>query len=165
MDSQNQTPVSPAAAASQPQGLMQKYGPLFYQLLRFGVVGVINTGVDFGVFNILIKLTGISKGAGIIPLKAGAFLVANVNSYLLNKKWTFKDNATGEGAKKFSVYLSVSIIGALINIGCVYAVTTYIDPMFGLSDKMWANVANLAATGLSLVWNFVGYKLIVFRGK
>lgn len=155
----NPTPVNP------PQSIYDKYKPLFFQLLRFGIVGGLNTGIDFAITNALSYVTGITGGSRIIPIKGIAFLAANVNSYLLNKKWTFNDHSSGEGAKKFSVYLSVSIIGALINISTVYLITTYTEPMFGLSDTKWLNVANLAATALSLVWNFVGYKLIVFRGK
>lgn len=145
--------------------LMAKYGPLLAQVIRFGVVGVLNTGIDFGILNILSYLTGITEGNRIIPLKGVAFLAANVNSYIINKKWTFKDNSSGEGAKRFSVYLSVSVIGALINIGVVYLITTHVPPQFGMSPTLWLNAANLVATGFSLIWNFVGYKLIVFRGK
>lgn len=145
--------------------LMQKYGPLAAQFLRFGIVGVLNTGIDFAILNALSWATGITKGAEVVPLKAVAFLAANINSYLLNKTWTFKDKTSGEGAKKFSIYVTVSIIGALLNLGTVYVITTYTTPMFGVSDKMWLNLANLVATAVSLIWNFVGYKLIVFRGK
>lgn len=145
--------------------LTEKYGPLAAQFLRFAVVGVLNTGIDFALLNILSYLTNITDGARIIPLKGIAFLAANVNSYFINKRWTFKDSTGGQGAKQFSVYLSVSIIGALINIGAVFLITTYIPAVFGMSDKLWLNAANLVATGLSLIWNFVGYKLIVFRGK
>jgi putative flippase GtrA len=152
-----QSPVNPT--------LTQKYGPLAAQFLRFAVVGALNTGIDFAILNVLSYLTNITDGARIIPLKGVAFLAANVNSYLINKRWTFKDKTDGQGAKQFSVYLSVSVIGALINIGAVFLITTYISPLFGMSDKLWLNVANLVATGLSLVWNFIGYKLIVFRGK
>ncbi len=158
-----QTPVT-TTTDNQSQSIMQKYGPLAAQFLRFAVVGVVNTGIDFAVFNVLVWATSTASGAGIIPLKAVAFLAANINSYLLNKKWTFKDKTEG-AAKQFSVYVSVSIIGALLNIGSVYLIATHIPPMFGMSAVLWANVANLVATGLSMIWNFVGYKLIVFRGK
>lgn len=148
---------------NQPPTLAQKYGPLAAQFLRFAVVGVANTGIDFAVFNVLIRIFGVTKGEAIIPIKFAAFLAANINSYLLNKKWTFKDNTKGEGARKFSLYLTVSVVGALLNLSTVYLITTFIDPLFSLSPQLWANVANLVATGISLVWNFLGYKIIVFK--
>lgn len=163
MDSPLVTGQSGSSQAS--PSTMQKYGPLAAQFLRFAVVGILNTGIDFTILNILSYLTNVTDGARIIPLKGISFLFANVNSYFLNKRWTFKDKSEGQGAKQFSVYLTVSIIGALINIACVYLITTYVPPVFGMSDKLWLNAANLAATVLSLVWNFIGYKLIVFRQK
>lgn len=144
-------------------GVLNKYKPLIAQFLRFAIIGALNTGIDFALLNALSALTHITKGGSLVPLKGFSFLAANINSYFFNKHWTFKDKTSGEGAKKFSVYLAVSIIGALINLGCVYVMTTYISAPFGLSDVLWLNVSNLVATGLSLVWNFIGYKLIVFK--
>ena len=45
----------------------------------------------------------------------------------------------------------------------VFGVTTFIPPFFGLSPELWANLAKVAATGFSLIWNFIGYKFIVFK--
>ena len=133
------------------------------QFLRFAVVGVINTSINFAVLNILSYITGISKGSGVIPLAVFAFAVATANSYLLNKHWSFRDQSHADAGKKFSLFLIVSIIGAGINSGTVYLITTHISPIFGLSAHLWLNVAALAATGISLIWNFIGYKLFVFN--
>jgi len=133
------------------------------QFVRFAIVGAINTGVDFLVLNLLIWVTGIKEGNGLIPLNIISFTVAVVNSYVLNKRWAFRDQTSGETAKKFTSFLVVSVIGALINTAIVRFGSTNIDPMFGLSQVMWVNAAKVVATGASLIWNFVGYKLFVFR--
>jgi putative flippase GtrA len=39
------------------------------------------------------------------------------------------------------------------------------EPALGLSPQIWENVAKLIATGVYIVWNFIGYKLIVFKEK
>lgn len=138
---------------------------LIIQFLKFAVIGAINTGVDFLVLNLLMWATGITKGNGLIPLNFISFAVAVTNSYYLNKRWAFQDKTSGESGKKFSVFLIVSIIGALINTGIVRFVSTNIDPMYGLSPQLWTNVAKLLATGVALIWNFIGYKLFVFRSS
>src|SRR3989344_567767 len=51
----------------------------------------------------------------------------------------------------------------LITTTVVVVVTTWIPPLFGLSPTLWANVAKVFATGFSMVWNFTGYKLVVFK--
>ncbi|MEK9181163.1 MAG: GtrA family protein [Patescibacteria group bacterium] len=60
-------------------------------------------------------------------------------------------------------FIAVSVIGALINASLVGGLTKFIPPMFGFNTHLWANVAIAAATLVSLVWNFIGYKLLVFK--
>jgi len=69
---------------------------------------------------------------------------------------------TSEG-QKIAVFTAVSIGGAVINAVIVGTMTAYIDPLLGFSPELWANVAKVLATGLSLIWNFIGYKLFVFK--
>jgi putative flippase GtrA len=133
------------------------------EIIRFAVIGVINTGIDFVILNILIWATGIKEGNGLIPLNAISFTCAVINSYYMNKRWAFKDGSQGQNGRKFSVFLIVSIIGIVINTLVLRVVSTNIHPMFGLSQTLWTNVAKLLATGVSLVWNFIGYKLFVFK--
>ncbi len=142
---------------------MTDYQKVGSQFIKFAVVGVINTGIDFLILNILSKITGINSGNGLIPLNIVSFAAATTNSYFLNKHWSFSDNSNYDTEKKFSLFLAVSIVGALLNTGVLRFITTNVHPMFGLSPKLWLNVAKLAATGVSLVWNFIGYKLFVFK--
>lgn len=131
--------------------------------MRFAIVGGINTLLDFFILNLLSYLTGIYEGNGIIPLNVVSFTVAVVNSYYLNKRWAFKDAGGEEQGRKFTLFLIVSIVGAAINTATVRIVSTNIDPMFGLNQELWLNVAKVVATGFSLIWNFVGYKFLVFK--
>jgi putative flippase GtrA len=138
---------------------------LLKQIIRFVVVGFINTGIDFGVLNLLMFLTGIYGGRWIILLNSISFTVAVINSYLWNKYWTFKKEGseTGQIAREFSQFLAISIVGILLNSGIVYAITTLVSPLFGLSSALWANFAKVLATVVSMVWNFAGYKFFVFK--
>jgi len=135
---------------------------LIKQFSRFVVIGFMNTGLDFLVLNLLMWWTSIYSGKWIILLNVISFSVAVTNSYFWNKYWTFKDRDEVE-VKEISQYLVVTIIGAGINTGIVFLITTFIQPIFGLSPELWANLAKAAATGVSLVWNFIGYKFFVFK--
>lgn len=135
---------------------------LIVQFSKFAVVGVMNTAIDFGVLNILIFATGVRGGAALALLNSISFAVATTNSYLWNKFWTFRDKNSAK-AVEIGQFLAVSIVGLGINSGVVYLVSTFVDPMFGLAPAMWVNVAKVLATGFSLIWNFIGYKFIVFK--
>jgi len=142
--------------------LTEKF-PIIKQLVRFVVVGVINTGIDFLILNILMFSTKITSGSGMITQNAISFGLATINSYYLNKAWTFGDKDKKKGGIKFAQFLTVSLIGIVINTVIVYSFTTSLEPMFGVSPQIWANVGKILATGISLVWNFLGYKFIVFK--
>ena len=137
--------------------------PLVKQFAKFAVVGGINTLIDFIVLNVEMSLTGITSGPYMYILNSISFSVATVNSYFMNKHWTFEDRTRQQEGTKFSQFLAVSIVGVIINSTVVFLITSYTSPMFGLSDQLWANVAKLMATAISLIWNFVGYKIWVFK--
>ncbi|MBU1167060.1 GtrA family protein [Patescibacteria group bacterium] len=143
--------------------LEQKYKTLF-QIVKFALVGGLNTALDFAVLNALIWATGTSSGKWIILFNSLAFTAAVINSYILNKIWTFQSKEK-KVASQFARFITVSLIGWVVNTAIVFTVTTYIDPYFGLNETLWANVAKIVATGVALVWNFIGYKLWAFRDK
>lgn len=70
----------------------------------------------------------------------------------------------GAGAQ-FATFLIVSLVGLAINSLIVVLATHVISP--GLEDIVNAdtikNVAKIVATAFSLIWNFVAYKLFVFK--
>lgn len=135
---------------------------LLSQVLKFAVVGGINTGVDWVVLFLLTSLSGVHEGEQIIYFNIIAFSAAVINSYVLNKRWTFRDSSAEGGGVKFTTFLAVSLVGVGINTGVVYTVSTLVDPMFGLPKEYWLWVGKAAATGFSMIWNFIGYKLFVF---
>lgn len=135
---------------------------VFHQIIIFAEVGILNTMIDFGILNLLIWLTGITGGWNLAPLNAISFLFATTNSYFWNKFWTFKTKKEASG-KEFSQFLIISVIGMGVNTGIVVAGTSLISPLAGLSLGAWANIIKLAATIFSMIWNFIGYKFIVFK--
>jgi len=143
---------------------LSKFIPVLFEVIKFGVTGVLNTLVDLGVLNALMYLTGITSGLMFSVFKGGSFIIAVVNSYLWNRFWTFKgkDSGTGREAAKF---FGVSVIGFLINVSSASLVVNVMPVLFGASPQVWANIGAIVATILSLAWNFVGYKFLVFVTK
>jgi len=142
--------------------LFSRIVAVFLQIAKFVEVGILNTAIDFGILNLLIWLTGITGGWGIAPLNAFSFLCATTNSYFWNKFWTFKKSG-GASGKEFSQFLIISAIGIGLNTGIVVLGTSIFSPAFGLSAGAWANVMKILATFISMTWNFLGYKFIVFK--
>lgn len=66
-----------------------------------------------------------------------------------------------EHHSKLWIFLAVSIVGLAINSGLLVGITSYVQLSSNLAFN--ANLAKILATLASLVWNFLGYKLLVFR--
>ncbi|MBI4708784.1 MAG: GtrA family protein [Candidatus Portnoybacteria bacterium] len=150
--------------------LIGKKIKIVYQFVKYVLVGGLNTLIDFEILNILMWQSGIYKGEYIILFNAISFVIAITNSYTWNRFWTFKEARESQAqkesvGKEFTQFMIVSLIGLGVNSGLVYLITTYINPFFDLSPAIWANLAKAAATALSLLWNFIGYKFIVFDQK
>ncbi|MDP3093351.1 MAG: GtrA family protein [bacterium] len=129
-----------------------------YQFAKFFLVGGMNTLVDLGILNLLILAAGISSGLWYSVFKGVSFLIATTNSYFWNKLWTF-----GSGKGKFHQFLVISVIGFFINVGAASFIVNLIGPQAGLTVKTWANVGALMGSAAGLIWNFLGYKFIVFK--
>ena len=134
------------------------------QFGKFVAVGFLNTMIDFGILNLVSTLAGVTSGIVVGGVNVPGFVVAVSNSYFWNKFWVFKDK-NKKLSEDFPQFVAVTIGGLLLNTVIVIALTSYIRPLLGLDPKRWLNIAKLIATIFTLVWNFVGYKFIVFRGK
>ena len=141
-------------------------GQLRTEAWRFVIVGIINTVVDLGVLNLLIQLTHTGqRGLDFMLIKTTSFMVAVMNSYFLNRSWTFR--ATGRQkslVRSGTQFVAVSLVGAIVNVGTASYVATFVSPAVGL-EKLWPSAAALVGTTCSFVWNFIGYKYIVFASR
>ena len=135
--------------------------PILLQLAKFIIVGGLNTFLDFAVLNILISTSGIVAGAGYSAFKGTSYLVALTNSYFWNKHWTFGVSKGKRG--EFLQFFIVSAIGFALNVGAASFIVNILTPAGGVSPAIWANIGALVGTLLALAWNFLGYKLVVFR--
>lgn len=143
---------------------------LIQQFSKFFLVGIMNTGVDLVILNTLMFLSGIASGLGYSLQKAVSFLGAVTFSYFLNKYWTFQDKSKESEGKKMSQFFAVSFIGMLINVGTASLVVNYLQTPITtalnlpeLDPKLWGTFGALCGTAVGLFWNFIGYKLWVFK--
>lgn len=145
---------------------LSKWFAFFRQFARYVMVGFFNTGVDFAIFNLLMSLTGIEKGLFISSFKTASFVVAVTNSYFWNKYWSFEagSSVAPKGAE-FAKFMAVNIVGILLNVGVTSLIIFTTAPQFGFSQVSWNNIAAVIATIFTLIWNFIGFRLIVFTGN
>ena len=146
---------------------------IVWQLAKFIVIGVLNTVVDLGFLSLLSFMMKSyfdidSKDAFLLGVtfyslyKGLSFIVANVNSYYWNKYWTFQGNDKKTSSEIIQFFI-VSLIGFFINIATASYVFGSINPIGGLNSDQWGLIGAAVGSIAGLLWNFVGYKLWVFK--
>ncbi|MCU0893629.1 MAG: GtrA family protein [Rhodospirillales bacterium] len=121
------------------------------RLVRFAIVGVANTAIDFSIFAVLFYLVHWP----LLAAHAMGFAVAVVNSYVCNKAWTFRDRQPSrlqDGAK----FLLVAICGLLTG-SVVIALAAQLMPAFA------AKACAVAATFAVNYWASARYVFVVRR--
>jgi putative flippase GtrA len=136
--------------------------PMLRQFGKFIIVGTLNTGIDFGILNLLSWQTGIYGGPRLAPMNVPGFVLALANSYMLNKYWTFRQQSRWSFGGEVGAFALVSAIGLCVNTVLLVALTRFLVLPFGLRPQLWENIAKGMATAGSLLWNFIGYRYVVF---
>ncbi len=120
-------------------------------ILRFAVVGILNTGVDFAVFSILKGLFGVHYGIS----QVAGYSAGILNSFVINKLWTFEihgvDKKTPLEFARFLVVNAVSLGVSLLGLD-----------LLGTGSGMNIYLAKAIVTVIAQVINFAGYRFWVF---
>ncbi len=123
-----------------------------WQLGKFSVVGIANTAIDFGVFMLLHGRIGLAYSLSQVV----SYSCGMTNSYLWNKYWTFKSTRR--------VHIEEVARFVLVNLASL-GVALLLLFLFRGKGKMGAAESKALATFGSLVVNFLGNKLWVFRER
>ena len=125
--------------------------------IRFSIVGVANTAVDFGILFLLVNLFGVDKIAANFVSTGIAFIF----SFFVNKSFTFKHTG-GNAKKQFALFLLVTMTGLWVIQPVIIALVSGSLAFLGSSNLVLL-VAKLLASVASLIWNYVFYSRLVFK--
>lgn len=131
------------------KALSEKYRRLF-QFIKFNIVGVVNTGIDFGVLWLLTSVFHMDPTVS----KVISYSCGVLNSYILNRLWTFR------AKNRWSLPELLKFVAVnLVALGIATLVLTLCRDNWGMHTML----ANVVATPFSLAVNFLGNKLFVFK--
>lgn len=131
------------------------------RLLKFGVVGVINTALAFAVLNVAL-LVGLPTVAAWVV----GWIVSFANSYWMNSRWTYADRRglpVGETVAKFAVSNLIALGASTAAVWAAEGVLAALPVLAGVSTRVVANLAALAGVVVSLAVNFTLATLWAFR--
>lgn len=130
-------------------------GRVAHQFLAFGFVGVIGFAVDAGVLQALKATAGLYWGRG------ASFLAAVLVTWVLNRRFTFRDRRSGVSpAGELAGYLSLMLGGGAANLG---AYTVLVSGVGWFREYPVFAVAAGSLSGMLI--NFVSARQLLFRQR
>lgn len=127
---------------------------LIKQFVKFSIVGGVSTVIDVGLY------FGLTRGFSwweehFLVANVISFGLAAINSFVLNKLWTFRDGDK-RVVRQYTIFLVVALIGLGISQTFVWGGATYLD-----SDL----IGKLVGVGGTVLWNFTMNRLITFKKR
>lgn len=124
--------------------------------IRFIIVGVVNTALDFSILFILAKVLGFPDLISNIMSTS----VALAFSFFANKTYTFKGSSAS--GRQFAYFLIITLIGLWgIQSAIIIIFKSVAGPAIA-NDGATLLAGKLLATCASLTWNYLMYRKFVF---
>jgi putative flippase GtrA len=122
------------------------------QWLRFAAVGVANTLLSLCVYAVLVRV-----GLHYLLASSVAFALGVVNSYALNRRWTFRSrDRRAPEAVRFGV---VQCVGLGVDVGLLYALVDRVGVQHLVAQALVFPAASAVTFLLSRHWAFAGARV------
>ena len=134
------TPRAPEHVAPYPRSVnfvrrvRDRWHALIKELTKFGIIGVVNTVLDFAVWNALLFI-------GPIKAQVVSTLISATSSYFMNRHWTFRHRARSGLRREYLLFFGFNAVGLLITAG-ILGIASY---AFGVENVAALNVVKLFA--------------------
>jgi putative flippase GtrA len=135
-------------------GLYRRWAMLVHELTKFGIVGVFNTGLDFGIANLL----HVGLHTNQYLAKTISVTIAATSSYFMNRYWTFRHRARTGLGREYALFFLLNGVGLVIALACIWLVMGPLDR----HGALWFNVAQVLGLVLGMLFRFTTYKRWVF---
>jgi putative flippase GtrA len=122
---------------------------LIEQVIKFGLVGVIATMIDYFLMIILTEVFSVPY----LLSTTVSFLVSLVFNYLASMRFVFQHRENLSRKREFGTFVLLSIVGLLLNglimwLGVEKLIIDY-------------RITKLFATAIVMIWNFTSRKLFL----
>lgn len=121
----------------------------FLSLIKFGITGMSGLIVDFSFTWLFKDVLHVNK----FLANAIGFSAAVMSNYYINRIWTFQNK--DKVGKQLAAFITVSIIGLLLNSAIVY----FFNHVFSLNFYL----SKVIAIGIVFFWNFGANYFFVFK--
>lgn len=121
---------------------------LIHQLIKFGLVGILATAIDFLVLTVLTEFLGVHY----LFSAAISFIVATIFNYIASMTYVFDSRyEKGQKHQELFIFVVLSLIGLGLNQIFMW--------FFVEITMLHYIIAKVLATVLVMAWNFISRKI------
>ncbi len=135
------------------------------EFIKYAFVGGFSALVDMAVLYCFTEFVFESQKTGLaltVSVAAGFFVGLAVN-YFLSLVFVFtsaEQKRKGRKLSSFLIYAAVGIIGLGLTEGLMH-----LGMLFVSREGFWYLLLNCFVKGVVLIWNYIGRKIFVYKGK
>ncbi len=136
------------------------------EFLRYALIGGVSALVDMGVNYLCLyyvfHATKDDKGPVALSVTIG-FIAGLIVNYVLSNIFVFRSQEQKEKGKTLSaflIYAGVGVVGYFMTVGLTLLGTRFIG-----KEGIWYLLMTAVVKGIVLIWNYLGRKIFVYKGK
>lgn len=123
------------------------------RFFKFGITGILNTIVDFLTYTACIEILKVTPELSQIC----AYTVATINSYIINKNWTFRKSKESTKYNKTEI-LKFALINTISMVLSALGIYLFYNKL-GINEYL----AKIPVACITILINYFGNKIFVFK--
>ena len=132
---------------------------------KFTIVGFSNAVVDIGTLNLFLWLASTRDPSVLVLYNGVALLLANLNSYVWNTRWTFRSRAKPNDFRQRSLFALQVLINMVISNGLFWIMIRPVLIHTEVPAYLAGNVAKIISVVVASTVGFFFMRYVVFTRR
>ena len=132
---------------------------------KFTIVGFSNAVVDIGTLNLFLWLASTRDPSVLVLYNGVALLLANLNSYVWNTRWTFRSRAKRNDFRQRSLFALQVLINMVISNGLFWIMIRPVLIHTEVPAYLAGNVAKIISVVVASTIGFFFMRYVVFTRR
>ncbi len=129
---------------------------------KFTVVGLSNAVVDLGILNLFLWLASTRDPSMLALYNGVALVLANVNSYFWNTRWTFRGRAKRHDRRQRVLFTLQALFNICVSNGLFFLLVRPVLVYTEVPAYLAGNVAKLVSIAVASTLSFFLMRYLVF---
>jgi putative flippase GtrA len=132
---------------------------------KFTIVGFSNAVVDIGTLNLFLWLASTRDPSVLVLYNGVALLLANLNSYVWNTRWTFRSRAKRNDIRQRSLFALQVIVNLALSNGLFWIMIRPVLIHTEVPAYLAGNVAKIISVVVASTIGFFFMRYVVFTRR